>query len=78
MIENLTEMVLKFFEEVGKLYSDNIMLKAKIECICTTVQPCLSSCVQEPLSQKDVTSSVALKDRLVKTYKDVLSVGCAP
>jgi hypothetical protein len=50
----------------------------KMEGFHTEARPCLSSCVQDSLPRRDVTSSAALKDKVPKTYKDALSAGRGP
>jgi hypothetical protein len=78
MIENLIETVLKLSEEVGQSRGDNEYSKMKMENIYTESRPSLSSCVQDSLPRRDVTSSAALKDNVPKTYKDALSAGRGP
>jgi hypothetical protein len=67
LLENLIEMVLKLSDEVGHLRIDNQSLKAKIESIAGAARPYVSSCVLEPLSGRDVTSTPTKTSQLRAT-----------
>jgi hypothetical protein len=75
MIGKLIEMVLKLCEKVDHLQKDNEILEMKMETISATESASVA-CVQDSLTQRDVTSSAAPENNGVKTYKDVLSTHC--
>jgi hypothetical protein len=69
MMEKLTEIVLKFYEEVSYLLKDNEILKMKTGSISEIERPYVTY-MQDSLTCRDMTSSVDPKNTELKTFND--------